>query len=415
MIVSPGKYQGNISIPASKSDSQRALLAAGLADGISEIKGVGKSSDELAMLHNIQSFGAKIHETDEGFQIEGTHHFPEKAQFQVGESGLGARLMVSLCLVKKGSYEIHGQGSLLQRPLSFFRAYFEKEVSGFSDQNGFLPLCFEGGMKGGEFRVSGKQSSQYISGLLMALPLAEQDSLLIVEELNSQPYVQMTLNTLSKFGIEIHHKNLQEFIIPGRQKYLPIAYEVEGDWSSASYWLVASALGQKISVTGLSMLSLQADKSILQAFKAANCTIEMRMNKMFIDGFERTPFTFDATHCPDLFPALASLAALTDGTSTLFGLSRLIDKESNRAQTLQSEYGKLGISIDLDAAQNCMHIHGRTEIFGGRVFSNHDHRIAMSLAILGLFSKNPIEVDHPEAVQKSYPGFWEDLESLKVR
>jgi 3-phosphoshikimate 1-carboxyvinyltransferase len=413
MIVSPGTYQGTIQISASKSDSQRAILCAGLADGISTILGIGNSADELAMLENIKTFGAKCTQTNEGYQIEGTPKFPEATQFHVGESGLGARLMTSLCLVKKGSFEIHGEGSLLQRPLSFFGKYFQNKVAQFSDQNGFLPITTTGGLKGDTYKVSGEQSSQYISGLLMALPLAKKDSHLFVKELNSKPYVQMTLNTLSEFGINIQHQELKEFIIPGNQKYLPTAYQVEGDWSSASYWLVASALGQKISVQGLSMFSLQADKAILQAFKAANCTIEMRMDRIFIDGTERVPFTFDATHSPDLFPALASLAALTEGTSTLYGLSRLMDKESNRALTLQTEFGKLGISIDLVEDENCMRIHGQKQLFGGRVFSNNDHRIAMSLAVLGLFSKNPIQVEHPEAVKKSYPGFWGDLEGLR--
>ncbi|MFA7275126.1 MAG: 3-phosphoshikimate 1-carboxyvinyltransferase [Crocinitomicaceae bacterium] len=413
MIVYPGKYEGIVAIPASKSDSQRAILAAGLAAGHSELYNVGQSADELSMLNNIERLGAKITRPEGAVHVTGIQEFPTKLALNVGESGLGVRLLSSLLLTQKGKFEIVGEGTLMSRPLSFFKENFEGKVPKIEDHLGFLPLEIEGPFLGGELTVSGKQSSQYISGLLMALPLAEKDSVLQVEKLNSKPYVQMTLETLRAFGIEILHTDLKEFIIRGKQKYLSTSYKIESDWSSASYWLVASALGHKISVEGLSQSSFQADRAILKAFTAANCTVEKRENRLFVRGTERKAFAFDATDCPDLFPTLAAFAALTLGRSTLFGLSRLVDKESNRALTIQTEFEKLGIKIILDETHNAMHIEGKTSIHGGRVFSNHDHRIAMSLAILGLSADNPVQIDFPEAVKKSYPGFWEDLERLK--
>jgi 3-phosphoshikimate 1-carboxyvinyltransferase len=414
MIVSARKYAGTINIPASKSDSQRAILCAGLAQGISTIVDAGKSADELAMIHNIVSLGAEVSVTDRSLTILGTSKTPSELSLNLGESGLGARLLTSLFLVQKGKYKLNGEGSLMNRPFRFFKDNFENKVPFISDNSGCLPMEIHGGFSGGEINVSGKQSSQYISGLLMALPLAQNDSDLYVAELNSKPYVQMTLETIRAFGIEISADGLEHFKIKGQQKYLPTTYTVEGDWSSASYWLVASALGQKISVEGLNMASFQADKAILKAFTAANCTVENRENRIFVRGKERVSFTFDCTDCPDLFPTLAAFAALTEGTTTLYGLHRLVDKESNRGLTIQTEFRKLGAEIILDESNNAMIIKGKTSIFGGRVFSNNDHRIAMSLAILGMFSNNPIEIDNPEAVKKSYPGFWEDLESLKT-
>jgi 3-phosphoshikimate 1-carboxyvinyltransferase len=414
MIVYPGKYQGKIRIPASKSDSQRAILAAGLGQGTSKLIGVGDSEDEQAMLENIKHLGAEVSKLQENIEVKGTRNIPEYLNLNLGESGLGSRLLTSLLLVQTGKYDLNGEGSLLTRPFTFFKDNFQGKVPFYAATNDSLPIQLEGGFPGGELHVSGKQSSQYISGLLMALPLAKNDSHVFVEELNSKPYVQMTLTTLAQFGIEIQNNNLKEFIIPGNQKYLPNTYTVEGDWSSASYWLVASALGQKIKTFGLSMRSLQADKSILQAFTAANCTVHFSDDGIYIDGRNRQPFVFNATDAPDLFPALASFAALTEGESKIFGLSRLIYKESNRGEIIKSEFAKLGVTITLNHANDCMEIQGKTNVYGGRVFSNNDHRIAMCLAILGLFSDNPIEMENPESVKKSYPRFWEDLDGLKM-
>ncbi len=412
MKVYPGNYQGNIVIPASKSDAQRAILCAGLAKGESVLLGVGNSSDELAMIQNIKALGAEVSQDEEGLKIKGTPRFPEELNLNLGESGLGARLINSLCLVHSGTYKLTGEGTLLNRPFTFFKDNFKNKIPFISDTEGHLPIDIKGGFSGGELNVSGQLSSQYISGLLMALPLAKEVSSLHVDNLNSKPYVQMTLNTLFQFGIYIEHKDLSEFIIPGNQKYLSITYQVEGDWSSGAYWLIASALGQKISVSGLNMSSLQADKLVLKALAEANCVVENRNDRLFVDGTERKPFDFDLTDAPDLYPTLAALAALTEGVSRLKGLNRLIHKESNRAITIQSEFKKLNITIELDEHNDEMVIYGQKSIFGGKVFSNNDHRIAMSLAILAIMADNPVEIENPMAVAKSYPRFWEDLKSL---
>ncbi len=414
MIIYPGKYTGNILIPSSKSDGQRAILSACLAHGISKIKNIGVSADELSMLDNIRSLGAEVSENEDDFSIKGTTNIPNFLSINVGESGLGARLISSFLMTQKGKFEINGVGTLTARPMTFFKENFEEKIPQIKDYNGFLPLLIEGPYLGGKLTVNGAHSSQYISGLLMALPLVENDSELFVEDLNSKPYVQMTIDTLSKFGVEISHDNLRHFKIKGNQKYLPTNYTIESDWSSASYWLVASALGKQISVEGLNSNSLQADRAILKAFEAANCTVEYREKRMSIRGEERKPFSFDATDCPDLFPTLAVFAALTNGVSTIYGLSRLVNKESNRALTVKTEFEKLGISIYLDEAIDAMIIEGKDKIHGGRVSSNYDHRIAMSVAILGLFAENSIQIDYPEAVKKSYPSFWEDLRKLKA-
>ena len=411
--IQPGKRFGTIAIPASKSDGQRALLAAALSKGESKLINLGESKDELAMLSAIKNLGAKVKQLDEStFVVKGIQTFPKEAELNMGESGLGIRLITSVCAAHQGVFMIYGKGSLENRPLTFFEDTLPLFNAGISSNAGLIPLEITGPMRGSSVELDGSQSSQYISGMMMALPLLKEDSRIHVKNLNSLPYLQMTLDTLNKFGIEVSHQNYEDFIVRGNQNYIPTTYSIESDWSSASYWLVASALGYNIQLTGLSMTSLQADKNILEAFDAANCLVEFRENKIRINGKNRKPFKFDATHCPDLFPALATFASLCDGKSEIKGVSRLTHKESNRGIVLQEEFANIGVVIILDG--DIMHIHGKNSIEGGKVNSHNDHRIAMCFAIAGLFSDDEIEINGAEAVAKSYPTFWVDLEGLFV-
>lgn len=411
-IVEPGKRVGTIQISPSKSDSQRALLAAALAKGVSTLQNVGKSADELKMLEVIQQLGAVVSsEKNNTLSIQGIETYPAKLDLNLGESGLGVRLLISLCAAHKGYFSITGEGTLIKRPLTFFDKEFKKLGVNYTSNNGFLPCQIKGRMKAKEITVDGSQSSQYISGLLMSLPLLDATSYLTVQNVKSVPYIQMTINTLEAFGIVITHKEYTDFIIGGNQKYLPTNYTIESDWSSASFWLVASALGAEITVQGLSMSSLQADKKILNAFIKAGCFIMHSNDGISIDGTNRIAFKFDATHCPDLFPALATFAALTDGVSIISGVHRLLTKESNRAKSLQMEFKKLGVKIKLSKDE--MHIFGKSQINGGVVGSHHDHRIAMCMGIAGLFANQPITIKNAQAVSKSYPSFWEDLKKLE--
>jgi 3-phosphoshikimate 1-carboxyvinyltransferase len=242
----------------------------------------------------------------------------------------------------------------------------------------------------------------------------QTESRLTVHELKSIPYVQMTLNTLAQFGISIQHHQFEQFVVAGNQRYIATNYLIEGDWSAASYWLVAAALGQSIVVEGLSLQSLQADKSILTAFENANCAVLYTENGISIDGRNRIPFQFDATHCPDLFPALVTFAALCEGRSDIQGLKRLKHKESDRGEALQTEFEKLGVQLVLDETTDTIHVYGKKTIEGATVGSHNDHRIAMCLAIAGMFADAAVEIEGAEAVAKSYPRFWDDLQSLKT-
>ena len=402
--------KGKIVVPASKSDAQRAIIAASLATGTSKIANCGTSDDVLHVIKAVELLGAKVESPDTNSYLISGGKWVNSKELNVGESGLAIRLLTPIVATKNDRILLNGKGSLLKRPLHFFEENLSAMNVEVKSTNGFLPIEIQGPLKGGTHSIDGSQSSQYISGLLMALPLAEDASDLTVGNLASKPYVQMTLNTLSKFGIHIENEKLEHFLIAGKQTYLPCDYLVEGDWSAASYWLVAAALGADVTIAGLSMASLQADKKMLDALISAGCALQFSDEGITVKGNEKKAFQFDATHCPDLFPALVSFAAFCPGVSVISGVKRLKNKESDRGLALKTEFEKLGVLIELQEDE--MYIHGKSAIEGGEVFSHNDHRIAMCLAIVGLYSKNGIRIDNADAVAKSYPDFWKDLEEL---
>lgn len=408
--IQPGLLSGRIQIPASKSDSQRAILCAALASGKSYLYGIGNSDDEKAMLDSVRALGAKVNFSSPSVaEISGVTEISGFLNLSVGESGLGLRLLTCVSAGFDQKVLLNGTGSLLKRPMDFFDEVLPVFGCEVTTANGFLPIEVRGPLKGNDVTVDGSLSSQFISGLLLALPRSEKASTLTVSDMKSGPYIQMTLKTLRAFGIEIENRE-NVFRIPGNQSYKATDYTIEGDWSSASYWLAASAVGHTISVSGLTMGSLQADKAMLNALMNAGCKIEIENKSIRIDGGNIHPFEFDAENCPDLFPALVVLAAKCKGVSTIKGVRRLEHKESNRGITLQSEFGKMGLKIDLN--DNNMLIHGTGSLEGAVVSSHHDHRIAMSLAIAGSFANGETIVQNSEAVGKSYPDFWEHFRGM---
>ncbi|NVK64795.1 MAG: 3-phosphoshikimate 1-carboxyvinyltransferase [Flavobacteriales bacterium] len=405
--------KGEVSAPASKSDGQRVILAAGLSTGTTRVIGVGKSDDERAMLQNIEELGADVQLQEDGsYLIRGIQSFPVEAELNAGESGLGMRLITGVCAGHEGHFFITGEGSLLKRPQLFFEQHLTQMGVRVSSNDGYLPITVDGRMHGGIVEIDGSASSQFLSGMLMSLPLIEEDSTLVVHNLKSIPYVQMTLDTLKSFGVHIENENFERFFIKGNQSYTCDSYIVEGDWSSVSYWLVAAALGHPICVSGLYFQSAQADTALLKILEAANCEVAISDTTVEVKGENRLAFHADATHCPDLFPALVVLAAFCEGRSTISGLHRLKIKESDRGTVLQQEFAKFGLKIELDEANDVMMIHGGTTLHAARVDSHNDHRIAMCLAIAASKIEGESVIAGAEAVSKSYPDFWEDFDRL---
>lgn len=405
-------YEGIIQIPPSKSDSQRAILAASLAKGTSIVRNMGICKDELAMLAVVQKLGAIVQKKEGELHITGINSIPHAIEVNIGESGLAARLLSGVFACSDGMQHIIGEGSVLKRKMGFY--FKHKEVLSCqvtSEENFGLPLIFKNKIQTNDIIVNGGESSQDVSGLLYGLCTLHQPIGLRVLHLKSRPYLQMTLNVLSNFGIDITHQNFEYFFIPANEGLQAANYTIEGDWSSASFWLVASALGKNISVEGLQLNSLQADKQLLNILLSANCS-EVRSQFLMMDGESRMPLDCDLINSPDLFPALTAYAALTPGTSRLLGVHRLFNKESNRADALIAEFSKLGVDLWLE--NDTLVIEGKEHIYGGTVNAHNDHRIAMCLAVAGMFATEPLIVENAESVAKSYPQFWEHLEQIKI-
>ncbi len=407
------KINGTLAAPASKSYAQRAVAAALLAQGTSTLYGMELCNDTRAALDTIVRLGAKVEKVDETtYKIEGGLA-PIDYRIDIGESGLATRLFTPICTLANKEIVVVGHGSIMQRPIDMMTEPLKSLGARIETTGGYLPIECYGGLSGGEADVDGTLSSQFVSGLLLALPLVEKDSVLRVKDLKSRPYVDMTISVAESFGVEIVHRDYEEFFIEANQKYKPAEYTVEGDWSGASCMLVAGALAGEITMKNLSIASKQADMIIIEALSRAGAMVATTPDTVTVGRGELKGFEFDATHCPDLFPALAALASGCKGTTKIKGTTRLTHKESDRAKTIADIFGQMGIKVTLE--EDMMIVEGG-EISACTVDSHNDHRIAMAAAVAALrLEQGEITLTRGEAVGKSYPLFWDDLETCKVK
>lgn len=417
MYCPKGRVGGNIEAPASKSYAQRAVAAALLCGGTSVLRKMELCDDTAAAMSVAEGLGAVVSSVaNNEYTITGGIRdgrlVPRDRVLNIGESGLSARMFTPIASLCRVPVTIEGEGSIMKRPVGMMTGPLESLGVKISTAGGFLPVTVEGPLCGGRAEVDGALSSQFITGLLMALPMAENDTVLSVENAASRPYLDMTIDLLAKFGIEIINRQYREFHIRARQKYIPGTYDIEGDWSGASCLLVAGAIAGGITVGNLDPDSCQADVAILEALRRAGARVEVARGAVTVSGEDLTGFQFDATDCPDLFPALVALAAACEGTTILKGTSRLRHKESDRATALQQEFGKMGIRIGLPRS-DIMTVEGGM-IRSTVVSSHNDHRIAMAAGIAGLRSAEGITVEDAGAVKKSYPGFWDALFSIRL-
>lgn len=411
ITVIPSAISGKLTAPSSKSVSIRAIVAAMLAGGTSKLTNPSLCDDAKAALKMAEHLGAETRFSDKDLLITGGRK-SRKQVVNCSESGLLARLMIPLAALNDQEMMITGEGTLLKRRLGNIEEPLRQMGVECSSNGGYLPVRVKGSISGYRIEVDGSESSQFISGLLMACPLAANDTEIEVRDLKSRPYIDLTIELLEKFNIRLKNIGYRNFKIPGNQKYQATEMALEGDWSGAAFPLVAAAINGEIIVTGLNNFSQQADRSILNALSDAGVGFQCTDDGICVSKSKLTAFNFDATHCPDLFPPLAVLAAAANGISRIQGVGRLLHKESNRGLTLQQELGKLGVEIILDG--DFMLVKGG-RIAGGTVFSHHDHRIAMAAAVAGLIADNPVFIEHVECVSKSWPSFFDELELLNVR
>ena len=408
--VPRGQIAGVATPPCSKSYAQRALAAALLAEGETVLRNLDFCDDTISAISVIETLGAKVERLDERtVKVYGGLN-PQSATLNVGESGLATRMFTPIASLCNKPITIEGRGTLLYRPMNMMIEPLRKLGVEVRDGGGRLPVEVCGPMKGGEIDVDGSVSSQFLTGLLMALPLVEEDTTIAVANAVSKPYLDMTIDLAAKFGVNIQHNDYEEFYVEGGQKYNAADLVIEGDWSAAAMLLVAGAIAGKITLTNVSMLSKQADVAICDALVRAGALVTSEPNSITVEQRELVAFEFNATQCPDLFPALAALAAAAEGESVIYGTHRLEHKESNRAETIAEEYKKLGIEVRLEG--DAMYIKGG-EIHSAEVVSHNDHRIAMSLAVSALRSDGELMIRNAECVAKSFPDFFAVLESLR--
>lgn len=406
--IHPSQVSGEVRPPCSKSYAQRALAAALLSDGETTLSNIELCDDTRYAMNVITGLGASVRQTGPTEYVIRGGLAPITDTINTGESGLATRLFTPIAALCDRRMTITGTGTMLRRPIGMMTDPL-RNLGVQVRSNGYLPITVQGPLRGGETDVEAYVSSQFLTGLLMSLPLAEGDTILHVEQPNSLPYLAVTVDLASKFRIRMEHNGFREFFIPGGQHYHPAKLHIEGDWSSAAFMLVAGAIAGEVTAKRMNTLSLQADLAIIQALTKAGAVIITTPDEITVRKRELTGFDFDATQRPDLFPILAVLGANCEGTTHIRGVNRLVYKESNRAEAIVSEYTKLGMDVALE--DDVMTVRGGS-LSGGTIDSCNDHRIAMAAAIAALAASGPVTITNAQAVTKSYPRFWDDLDSI---
>lgn len=457
-------------MPASKSFAQRAIIAAALADGESTLSGYSPCGDSASAIETARELGAEVSEDGDTLRIKGIAASPESLDLScihVGESGLLARIMIPVStMLSKGAVVLEGEKSLLSRPMTGLCSIMDRfsvvlagasapggdgsdtvdgtsgvvpAASGSDDDTVTVPVTASGPLKPARAEISGKHGSQIISGLLMSLPLLEKSSFVTVHDPKSIPYMYMTLDVLKKFGLKVSSEMMGgrdfiesggdwsyctdiEFRIKGGQRYRSADFRIEGDWSTAAVFLVAGAVFGRVELSGLDTTSIQADLSIMDILIEAGASLSQLDGDRGIVAVQRAPlnaFTTDLSNCPDLFPAVAVLAAFCQGRSYIHGTDRLAHKECDRASAITAMLEQMGVDARIEG--NALSVDGHSLaqrlltgslLKGGRYSSFHDHRMAMALAVAGLGASPVIEIDDKECVAKSCPGFFEVFGSL---
>ena len=396
VTITPGKLQGTLAVPPSKSQAHRLLIAAALADGESRLTHVAMSQDIAATLGALQALGALC--AADGSRICGIRRGPWRGalpHLDCGESGSTLRFMIPIALAVAGGGVFTGRGRLMQRPQAPYFELFRQKGIDYTLQDGVLTV--RGCLRPGDYALRGDVSSQFFTGLLFALSLLEgPSSLASTTALESADYLAMTLQVLQMAGITVAQPDSTHFAIAGAQPYRPIHAAVEGDYSQAAFYLAANGMGSQIQLTGLSADCVQADRIILQYAQRLRAPGAVEL---------------DVRQCPDLVPALAVQAALRAGQTTrIVNAARLRMKESDRLQAVSQSLNALGARVQ--ELPDALQITGVAQLRGGAAESFHDHRIAMMLAVAATCAAEPVVVQGAECVQKSYPNFWEDYEAL---
>ena len=399
VTITPAVLKGTVTPPPSKSQAHRLIIAAALSDGFCKLSNVDLSEDIQATLRCMRTLDADA--SADGTIIRGAdlvdgHEEPAPEVMDCGESGSTLRFLIPVALALKGGGKFTGHGRLMERPQGPYFALFREKGIFYEQKDGVLTV--RGKLTPGIYTLPGNVSSQFITGLLYALPLLEGDSqIVLTTDLESRGYVDMTLDALERFGVKAEYDGKRTFRVPGNQYYQHQNLAIEADWSNAAFWYGAKFLDCLVEIGGLDQASVQGDRAIARFYDQLLGTGSLEL---------------DVSQCPDLVPPLAAMAALRAGETTrIVNAGRLRIKESDRLATVTEVLNALGAQVE--EYEDYLVIHGKEKLAGGVTVSGHnDHRIAMMAAIAAIRCEAPVTITGAECVKKSYPRFWEDYRRL---
>ncbi|MBQ1658651.1 MAG: 3-phosphoshikimate 1-carboxyvinyltransferase, partial [Clostridia bacterium] len=389
VIIKPGALNGTVSVPPSKSAAHRAIICAALSDGTSIIEPVELSNDIKATIECMKKLGAEIQLENKTLTVNGRNIFSaDNIQLDCGESGSTLRFLIPVAAAGGVSTEFVGHGKLPERPIGVFTECLPQHNVECITKGG-LPLKINGRLESGTYYVPGNISSQFITGLLLALPLTNGNSeIILTSELQSGDYINMTVDTMKAFGVEVSASE-NGWKIKGGQHYKPMHFTVEGDWSQAAFFMTAAALGGKITIDNLDINSRQGDKACMEIYSRFGADITMHDNGCITIEHNKLKGTeINAENIPDMVPALAVVAALCKGTTVITGAERLRIKECDRLAAMRDGLSRLG--ADITETPDGFIINGREKLFGAEVDGYNDHRIVMSLTVAAVRSDGDI-------------------------
>ncbi len=412
VTIERSEIHGRITAPSSKSMTHRAVICSALAQGRSRVEHPLSADDTEATLRVVQALGVGVERQKETWIIEGGPLNPPTEPLDCGESGTTLRLMTAVCALVEGPSVLKGGASLSGRPVEPLLDALRKLGVECESHGGNPPVKVhgKGGFEGGEVSIRGDISSQFVSALLLISPFArEQLRVKVTTRLESAPYIGMTLDAMRAFEVQAEaSEGYGEFTVK-RQAYTPTTFAVEGDWSSGAYMLAAGALAGKVSVENLHPRSKQADAAIARVLGEMGVEPQFRGQVASVECAELKGIDWDLTDSPDLFPVVAALCSAAKGESRLRGIKRLRLKESDRIASMVEGLSRMGVKTE--SSDETMIIHGGAP--EGAVIDPHDdHRIAMAFGVLGLAARGETTIKDAGCVSKSYPDFWEDLETL---
>ena len=405
--IKPFKYNGSIYINSSKSVYQRAVALACFSKKKFQIIGDSNNTDSQTAIRICKEMGFNIVKSENNLEIFG-ELYSDKSSLQISsiESGLCIRLFGVLLLSVFNEVNMLLTGTAKERKFDF-TSLKELGVDSFIKDSSIL---LRGKLNSGVINIDNPNTSQLLTGLLITLPFLKGDSIVYCKNPVSINYIDITLDLLETLGIVIKNENHTKYIIKGNQTINQHKIIVEGDWSGAAFHFVGAAISGKIKVYGLNIDSNQGDKQILDLLIKCGAEVNIYDRYIEVKKNQLKSFTFDATDVPDLIPPLTVLASSCDGESYIYGTDRLINKESNRALSLEKEFSKLGVRII--SKKNCFKIIGCNKIKGGYVDSHNDHRIAMALSVMATVAKTPVAITNSSVVDKSNSRFYNDLDKI---